>query len=393
MKIALLFILASTLNFPQQDNFERWSTPQEITFLNEYFPAGVNSPYINSDGNELYFEVGGRIYYLEIIDSAWSAPILIDVITENIYALSPKISADDTKLFFFQNVSIHNNLFYIQRENTNTEWSEVISCGDNINTDSLLIEDYFLSNDTTLFIRTWSTIFCSNFDTLNNTWAPLKVSPDFYNDFFVGNSGGTFINSSYTKVYHTSTFLVWWIIDDQLYEIMRDYLAVSYKDVNNRFGQEHLLNINSDVDSFYNRIMPDQNYYCSSPSLTKDGKNLFFGVTYFDTTRIYFSKLLSDVNSVTKPIDNIVVGYTLMQNYPNPFNPTTNIGFRIAESGFVSLKVYDILGREVTTLVNELKRAGSYEVAFNGTNLANGIYIYRLESGKYSYTRKMILLK
>ena len=83
----------------------------------------------------------------------------------------------------------------------------------------------------------------------------------------------------------------------------------------------------------------------------------------------------------------------LMQNYPNPFNPSTNIGFRIAESGFVTLRVYDLLGREITTLVNGLKKPGSYEVKFDRRNLANGIYIYRLESDKYNYSRKMILLK
>jgi polygalacturonase len=83
----------------------------------------------------------------------------------------------------------------------------------------------------------------------------------------------------------------------------------------------------------------------------------------------------------------------LLQNYPNPFNPSTNIGFRIAESGFVTLRVFDLLGREITTLVNGFKKPGSYEVTFDQRDLANGIYIYRLESDKYNYSRKMILLK
>jgi photosystem II stability/assembly factor-like uncharacterized protein len=85
--------------------------------------------------------------------------------------------------------------------------------------------------------------------------------------------------------------------------------------------------------------------------------------------------------------------FLLSQNYPNPFNPTTKIEFRIADFGFVNLKVYDILGREVAILVNEEKPAGEYEIEFNAANLPSGIYFYQLKAGQFSQTKKMILLK
>ena len=89
--------------------------------------------------------------------------------------------------------------------------------------------------------------------------------------------------------------------------------------------------------------------------------------------------------------------FFLFQNYPNPFNPSTKIKFVIPKSSFVNLKVYDVLGREVATLVNEEKHAGSYEVEFNPVsgirNLASGIYFYKLQVGSYSSTKKMIYLK
>lgn len=85
--------------------------------------------------------------------------------------------------------------------------------------------------------------------------------------------------------------------------------------------------------------------------------------------------------------------FSLAQNYPNPFNPATNIGFRIADFGFVSLKVYDLLGREVATLVNEEKPAGSYEVTFDASQLSSGVYLYRLNSGSFIETKKMTILK
>ena len=85
--------------------------------------------------------------------------------------------------------------------------------------------------------------------------------------------------------------------------------------------------------------------------------------------------------------------YYLSNNYPNPFNPTTQIKFQLPVSGFVTLKVYDVLGTEVATLLNEEKPAGEYEIEFDGTGLASGMYIYILTTSGYSETKKMILLK
>jgi hypothetical protein len=85
--------------------------------------------------------------------------------------------------------------------------------------------------------------------------------------------------------------------------------------------------------------------------------------------------------------------YFLAQNYPNPFNPSTKISYGIQEAGVVNLKVYNILGSEVTTLVNEHKPVGNYEVSFEKSKLASGIYIYRLTINNFVQTRKMILEK
>jgi len=85
--------------------------------------------------------------------------------------------------------------------------------------------------------------------------------------------------------------------------------------------------------------------------------------------------------------------YRLEQNYPNPFNPTTNITYVIPKAENVSLKVYDVLGREVATLVNEVKPAGVYTVPFNASNLASGVYFYKLQAGSFVQTKKMLLVK
>lgn len=89
----------------------------------------------------------------------------------------------------------------------------------------------------------------------------------------------------------------------------------------------------------------------------------------------------------------IASGFHLFQNYPNPFNPGTKIGFQISAHGYVSIKLYDILGREVTTLVNEVKPAGSHEVGWDATHFGSGVYYYRLSVGGLTVTRKMLLMK
>jgi hypothetical protein len=85
--------------------------------------------------------------------------------------------------------------------------------------------------------------------------------------------------------------------------------------------------------------------------------------------------------------------FELSQNYPNPFNPSTLISFSIPTSGFITLKVYDVLGNEVATLVNEEKQPGVYEITWNAENISSGIYLYQLKAGNFTQTKKLILMK
>lgn len=82
-----------------------------------------------------------------------------------------------------------------------------------------------------------------------------------------------------------------------------------------------------------------------------------------------------------------------MQNYPNPLNPTTKINFSIPKNELVKITIFDLLGKEVAVLLNEEKTVGGYEVEFNAKNLASGIYFYKLSSGDFTETKKMMLVK
>ena len=101
-----------------------------------------------------------------------------------------------------------------------------------------------------------------------------------------------------------------------------------------------------------------------------------------------------EISSVdVKEESQLTESFYLEQNYQNPFNPSTSIQYAISSRQFVTLKVYDLLGREIATLVNEEKPAGVYEVEFNAASIPSGIFFYQLKAGQYSETRKMVLLK
>ena len=99
------------------------------------------------------------------------------------------------------------------------------------------------------------------------------------------------------------------------------------------------------------------------------------------------------ISSIEGDVNLTPTQFSLSQNYPNPFNPSTTINYSITKAGNVKITVYNAIGSTVATIVNEYKPAGNYSVQFNGTNLSSGIYLYRLESGNYNATRKLIFLK
>ena len=99
------------------------------------------------------------------------------------------------------------------------------------------------------------------------------------------------------------------------------------------------------------------------------------------------------VTDVKRNINSIPQDYLLEQNYPNPFNPSTKIRYSIPNNEFVSLKIYNILGSEVATLVNQKQAGGSYEVSFNGTDMTSGIYFYQISTSNFTQVNKMMLIK
>ena len=111
----------------------------------------------------------------------------------------------------------------------------------------------------------------------------------------------------------------------------------------------------------------------------------------FTSARIYFTR--ADLISGVDPAEIQVGSYELFQNYPNPFNPTTSINYDLPVDARVTLKVYDVLGKEVATLVDGFVETGYHQANLNAAGLASGVYFYRLNAGPYTSTMKLVVLK
>ncbi len=168
--------------------------------------------------------------------------------------------------------------------------------------------------------------------------------------------------------------------------------------------QTAMLIVNLDIDSarfFINGTHVHTWRWTAGASGTAVPKQLaandFFGATAVD--QMYMDNYCYNpdttwiLTGVTQNGNTIPTEYALSQNYPNPFNPSTKINFSIPTTGLVTVKVYDVLGKEVATLINEVKNPGNYIVEFNGSNLSSGAYFYKIQSGDFSSVKRMVLVK
>lgn len=173
---------------------------------------------------------------------------------------------------------------------------------------------------------------------------------------------------------------------DPVIKIIKKGYEKQSKDLDKRQTKEDKIKrvrVNSEVDMNVQR-----NLY-SSRNLTKEEKRIR------NNENILVLLSIGEVMTGRKDeIVNVIPNsYKLEQNYPNPFNPTTTISYSIPKDGLVNIRVYDITGREIRTLVNEIKVTGNYSIVFNGSNLSSGVYFYKIEAGDFVQTKRMVLIK
>jgi hypothetical protein len=207
------------------------------------------------------------------------------------------------------------------------------------------------------------------------------------------NNSMTLKNSLNVSSYSVLTLSFWHRYNTQT---SKDYCRVEVSSNNGTSWQE-VKNYSGDLNTLTQVEVDITNYANKTANLkirfrlTSDKKTVADG-WYVDDIKIS-GKTTGKNFADNQENNNNPKEYSLGQNYPNPFNPVTKISFDIAKQGFISLKIFDALGREVRTLVNEVKAPGSYAIDFDGTNLPSGIYFYKLQTENYSGTKKMLLIK
>lgn len=200
----------------------------------------------------------------------------------------------------------------------------------------------------------WGQTYSSSIEGIDRGWQ--IVVDDFSNVYVTGLSKGKFTQTDFATIKYSSTGVQLW--------------AARYSGDNQS-------------ESFASSIIIDKPgyVYVSGYSKISDIYNKAVTIKYSQTTGVVNTSSL------------VPSKYLLEQNYPNPFNPSTKINFSLPKSSFVTLKVFDLSGKEVSNLVNRNLSAGTYEADFNAANLTSGIYFYRLETDNFSETRKMMLVK
>ncbi len=367
---------------------EKWSKPEKIQAIQDFRWGSNQYPCVSWDGKTIYFN-SSAIYYTRLTDTGWSFPQkLPDQLNYPTFKKKPLISPDGNQ-FLFEQFST-GQIYRSYWNDTLNDWDTARVLRDNgIGSGWGRWSLGNFLDDTTL-------ILLQNDEgriTYYNKEIKIFSSPQPFPSEPLPIMGalGHWVSPDRRKWYKgTGTSY-------NTFDIEVSYFI----DSTGGFGLPFRLNISYLSDSLFNinEIKGKNEYF---PFLTPDRKLMYYMANYdsgFGTT-IYVSKMIVDENGDTV-LTNIRDDLGLQQPkdinlfpaYPNPFNPTTTIQYSLNENGFVSLIVYDVLGRELATLVNEYKNTGIHSINFDAGFLPSGVYVYRLNVNNFSAIKKMIVLK
>lgn len=225
-------------------------------------------------------------------------------------------------------------------------------------------------------------------------WTENNFVNEWTNDVFFINTNTGWIVSNAGGIFKTTNGGSNWTIqfrdstkkfNDIVFTSVDTGWAIATSHINSIYKSFVLKTINSGQNWFYQQIPNISFLYEIFMINSKEG--WIVGTTMLHTTDGGGNVSIKQISS------KIPDFYKLEQNFPNPFNPSTNIGYQITKNSYVTLKVYNTLGREIETLVNENQLAGTFEVTFNASKYPSGIYYYRIKTDNFSDTRKMVLVK
>ncbi len=242
---------------------------------------------------------------------------------------------------------------------------------------------------------------CEIFDPVTGKWSFV----DSTNDTKMYFSMKQLSNGSVIAIGCSSSFEVYDIVNNKwtIKTNLIDYPAMPYLfEKNNKvivLGRDNLFSLDlSNFTQQFPTLINTQEYdshyiYLDSNKMLKIGGDTFIGDMIAPSKRCYICENINIVNVDNQSTNKLPNTFELAQNHPNPFNPSTTISFSLPKTEFVTLKIYDVLGKEVVTLTNEELSAGKHTKQWNADGFSSGIYVYKLQAGIYSTVKKMLLLK
>jgi hypothetical protein len=407
-----------------------WAQPVQIDFTGKYEMEGIFTPF----GNQMYFAAGDMsggkwapddIWKVEKQSVGWTTPVKMNEVNTSYYEFFAT-QALDTMIFFQRSTNNADNIYYLMYGNSG--FSTPIKMAEPVNSSKRSSYHPCISPDGRFLIielgDNSSNDLWVSFRKSNNSWSALKNLGNKINtsQFIEGkptlSPNGQFL---FFSRQNNSICDIYWVRVDNLIDGLRHTNFTPYL-------KSTIPNQTDTVGHSFGYTFPDStfidddgnNTLTYSATLSK-GNSLPAWLSFNSTTRTFTGtptstgistihvtatdttnastscifKITIDANpaDVEEDNDQLPRDFALRQNYPNPFNPSTTIRYQLQAAGPVSLKVFDMTGREITSLVNERKSAGSYQMPWNAVGLPGGVYFCRLQAGNLVEMKKLFLLK
>lgn len=375
---ALLTLLFPLVLFGQTwpEAPEKWGMPVKIPIIDGNGVSQLNSS-LTADGQTMYIGRGNLIYVSSKRDTGWTAPTALNDSINELGTLSesPSISPDGTVLYFRRYVGQWRILQSRWNENLQL-WGTPTDMGIGINEFGAWFG--MTPDDIHFYFHRTSLPRVSMWSDTSQSWGPSE-----WVDLsrFLACYQGISVTPNLRKIYY----------DEYVTDI--NIMVHYYDTTTNRWSNPMALNLNRLMDT----LPTAQGTFQMYPWISADKKLLYFTSDHDGALGLWVSRLLIDENGDTVISD--VRGevtpfqYRLDQNFPNPFNPSTTITYSIAKQSRVALRVFDVLGRELSTLVDGVQPVGIYSVQFNAAHLSSGVYFYLISTPEFVASRKMILTK
>lgn len=391
-RVIILFLLPILLYSQSNEKYpqakEIWSKPEEIKAISNW--AGrVENISTSADGKTLYISVSG-VAVTHLSDTGWTTPYKLGShINRDYYVRAQAITPSGNRLFYTWRVGDLWYLFYSDWDSVKNDWGQPVNCGPEVN-QPYGIGSVVAPNDTTIIFSRYDPTYIAYYNRETKLYDNVKDFPAEHLNWTADYGIAT--TQDFSKIYNLSSQRDT-TLDGKYY--LKEDLTVSYK-TSIFYTYAYALNISYQADTLYfNGEYSERGQ--AYPTLTADGKTLFFVATYHGQQTVYVSHMLIDENgnpvSVKNESPEIPSNFYLYSPYPNPFNSSTTIEYELNKENKISIVVYDTLGRKVKELFNGIKQAGKHKTTFNASGLSSGIYLVVLNTSSGFSVQKITYLK